>query len=168
VTLLPLTLVAIVAGLLLLASWTDLTRYRISNWIPLAIFGLFPPYALSVGLSMNELVWHGIAFAITLGAGFALFTWNKCGGGDVKLLAVVALWAGWGTPLVNLVTLTAIFGAVLSLGILLCRWTAIGGAIDSVLRVHGWEFAVFDPAKKVAPYAVAISGAFFVVLFVPS
>ena len=162
---LPSLLVEAVGGLLLLASWSDLTTYRIPNWISLTIFGLFPVFAYFHGLSLDVFMWHCIAFSVVLAGGFALFAWNKVGGGDVKLLATVAMWVGWGTPLVQLITVTMILGGVLSLAILLCRWTPAGAVIGTFLRAYGWKFAVFDPAEKMAPYAIAISGAFLVLFF---
>jgi len=167
VTTIPAMLIATVGCLLLIASWEDLTTYRIANWIPLVIFALFPIYALGTGLPLDQLLWHGVAFAVTLAAGFALFAWGKVGGGDVKLLAALALWAGWGIPLVNLLVVTTILGGVLSLAILLCRATPVAPVIDAFFRARGWHCAVFDPGNKDAPYGVAISAAFFVLLFAP-
>lgn len=167
-TIAPMMLVAAVGGLLLLASWEDLTTYRIPNWISLAILGLFPVYAIATRLPLDAFLWHCVALAVTFVAGFALFAWNKLGGGDVKLFAAVALWAGWGAPLVDLLVVTTMLGGVLSLAILLCRWTTVGVTVGTFLRTRGWDFAVFDPARKVAPYAVAICGAFFIVLCVPN
>ncbi|WP_229743638.1 A24 family peptidase [Aliidongia dinghuensis] len=160
-------LIAIIAALLLIASWTDLTTYRIPNRIPLAIFLLFPVFALASGLSLSDVLWHGAAFGITFAAGFVLFAFNKVGGGDVKLFAATALWAGWGTPLIELTTMTAILGGLLSLAILLCRWTPIGVAVGGLFQACGVKLALFDPTQQMAPYALAITGAFFTLLFMP-
>ena len=164
---LPAMLIATVGGLLLVASWEDLTTYRIANWIPLVIFAMFPAYALGIGLTLDQILWHAVAFTVTLAIGFALFAWGKVGGGDVKLLAALALWAGWGMPLVNLLAVTTILGGVLSLAILLCRATPVAFVVDAFFRARGWSCAVFDPGNKDAPYGVAISAAFFVLLFAP-
>lgn len=165
---LPSLLLGAVGGLLLVACWTDVTAYRIPNWIPLVILALFPAFALASGLPPHQVLGHGAAFAAALAGGFALFAWNKLGGGDVKLFAAVALWAGWGHPLVYLVLFTALFGGVISLFIVLCRSTPIGIMADAFCRVHGWNFAVFDPAKKTAPYALAISAACFLLPSLPT
>ena len=166
-TTIPAMLIAMLSALLLLASWKDLTTYRIPNWIPLAIFALFPVYVLGVGLPLDKVLWHGIAFAVTFAAGFALFAWSKVGGGDVKLLAALALWAGWGAPLVNLLAATTILGGVLSLAILVCRATPLGPTVSAFFQARGWSCAVFEPGNKNAPYGLAISAAFFVLLFAP-
>lgn len=166
-TMLSAMLIGTISGLLLLASWKDLTTYRIPNWIPFVIFALFPVYVVVVALPLDQVLRHGLAFGVTLSVGFVLFAWNKVGGGDVKLLATLALWAGWGMPLVNLLAATTIIGGALSLAILLCRATPIGTAVNTLFLAWGWRCAVFEPGNNNAPYGVAISAAFFVLLFVP-
>jgi prepilin peptidase CpaA len=54
------------------------------------------------------------------GAGLVLFNFRLLGGGDVKLLTAVSLWAGLGTVWAMLVT-TAIAGGLLGLSLLLIR-----------------------------------------------
>jgi prepilin peptidase CpaA len=164
----PSLLLDVVGGLLLAACWTDVTAYRIPNWIPLVILALFPAFALASAMPPHQLLGNVTAFGVALAGAFALFAWNKLGGGDVKLFAAVALWAGWGHPLVYLVIFTAIFGGVISLFIVLCRWTPIGVMAGGFCRAHGWNFAIFDPAKKTAPYALAISAAWFALPFLPT
>jgi prepilin peptidase CpaA len=159
---------ALLCGLLAAAVVADLASYRIPNLIPLAIISLFPLFALWVGLHIGDVLSHVAAFAVTLAAGFALFAWNKLGGGDVKLLASAALWVGWGVPLVHLVIWTAIIGGGVALAILICQRTVLGVAIGDALRARGWDVAVFDPARNAAPYAVAICGASFVMLLSPA
>lgn len=143
---------------LLVACWTDVTSYRIPNWIPLIICVLFLPFAVAGDLPFETLIRHGIAFAVTFAAGITLFAWNKLGGGDAKLLAAVALWTSWDASLVILVVLTALIGGALSLALLACRSTHAG----SFLRAHGCNLAIFDPETRMVPYGVAISSAFIV------
>lgn len=154
-------------GLLLFASWMDLTTFRIPNWIPVVIFAMFPVYVLGARVQVDTVLWHGLAFAVTLAGGFALFAWNKVGGGDVKLLAALALWAGWGAPLVNLIAVTTILGGLLSVAILLCRATPIAPMVSTICRARGWNCAVFEPGNKNAPYGIAISAAFLILAFEP-
>lgn len=167
-TALPSMLLWIIGGLLLVASWKDLTTYRIPNWITVAILALFPVFVAAGGVPPDRLLGHGLAFVVTLGAGFALFAWGKLGGGDVKLFAALACWAGWGPPLVYLVVLTALFGGLLSLLILLCCWPPLGIMAGNILRAYGWDLAVFDPAKKAVPYGLAITAAGFTLPFLPT
>lgn len=150
-----------VGTLLLIACWTDLTSYRIPNWIPGSIVLLFVAFVLWSRMPPAEILWHIAAFGAVLIGGMALFARGLLGGGDAKLLAAVSLWMGWCGSLLDLFLLTGVYGGLLSLAILFCRASNVGGLAGSFLRAHGWEFAVFDPTKKIAPYALAISAAFF-------
>lgn len=116
-------------------------RLIIPNWISLAIVGLYPAYVLTSPVPPGWLLAAGLA-ALTLVVGFALFVANLMGGGDVKLMAAVALWAGpTGFPM--LVIVTAIAGGLVAMALLLFRRliAADGGG----------------PRKDVMPYGVAIA-----------
>jgi prepilin peptidase CpaA len=79
------------------------------------------------------------------------------GGGDVKLLAVTALWLGpAATP--GLLILTALSGGILTLALIAAR--ALGAG-----RLAGHRFAALrDPMDRV-PYAIAIAAAAIAVAF---
>jgi len=157
-------LVLNVGTLLLIACWTDLTSYRIPNWIPASMVLLFAAFVLWSGMPPTEILWHVAAFGVVLMGGMVLFALGLLGGGDGKLLAAVSLWVGWCGSLLDLFLLTTLYGGLLSLAILLCRASVVGSLAGSFFRSHGWDFAVFDPTKKIAPYALAISAAFFTVV----
>lgn len=97
------------AGVLVWAAVQDLLSLRISNWTTLAVLALYPVHVLSatpmVALPM-ALAIGGLVFLV----GFVLFHFKLFGGGDVKLFAAVALWAG--APLVAgfLLTVTVVGG----------------------------------------------------------
>lgn len=107
------------AGLLLFAAalvWaagSDLLRLRIPNPAVLAIAALYPLYALSAPEPVD---WPGaLAVAgVVLAVGFALFASRILGGGDAKLLAAVALWAG-PSQIVALLLSTAVIGGLLAM-----------------------------------------------------
>ncbi len=101
------------AAALVWAAWSDLLRLRIPNPVVLAIAALYPLYVLSAPQPVD---WPGalIVAGVVLAVGFALFALRIIGGGDAKLLAVVALWAG--PPLIVFLMLsTAIVGGLLAL-----------------------------------------------------
>jgi prepilin peptidase CpaA len=86
-------LLAALALLLLIAAATDLRARVIGNWLNLAIALLAPAYWFATGLAP----WPDMALQLTLGLGVfaafaALFALGWMGGGDVKLLAALALW----------------------------------------------------------------------------
>ena len=116
------------AGVLIWAAVQDLFTLRISNWTTLAVLALYPVYVLSaspmVALPM-ALAIGGLVFLV----GFVLFHFKYFGGGDVKLLAAVALWAG--APLV--------LGFVLTVGV-------VGGMLATVSMT---------PLRMLLPYMAA-------------
>lgn len=77
--------------LLALAAVQDVYQLRISNLFPIAIVLLFPVYAVAKGT--DAAIWqNGAVFLAVLALGILAFGAHWLGGGDVKLLAAVALW----------------------------------------------------------------------------
>ena len=100
------------AGLLVWAAWSDLRSYVIPNRICLAIAALYPAHVLALG-SFAPVPGAFAAAAATFAAGFALFAFRVAGGGDVKLMTAVALWAG-PTQIVGFLFMTALAGGLLA------------------------------------------------------
>lgn len=78
---------------LLAAAFTDLKRRQIDNWLNAAIALAAPAFWWASGLDL----WPGVAWQLGLAvAAFVilavLFALKMMGGGDVKLLAALALW----------------------------------------------------------------------------
>ena len=79
-------------ALLAFAAWWDLRVHRIPNALPLAVVGLWLG-ALALGACGPPLA--GLATVATLlAAGIAVWRFGWLGGGDVKLVAALGLWAG--------------------------------------------------------------------------
>jgi prepilin peptidase CpaA len=81
-------------ALLLAAAFTDLARYRIPNVIVGAVVTAFV-----IGAVFN-LSWPALAWSVAAGVGMfllgaGLFAFGLFGGGDVKLIAAMALWTGF-------------------------------------------------------------------------
>lgn len=92
-------LVPIVFGLLVIAAGvTDFIQQRIPNWIVLALAALFLVQAVR---HLHDVWWLGqLGAAITcLLVGMLLYALGQLGAGDAKLLAAVALWAGFSSVL---------------------------------------------------------------------
>ncbi|MBT3238019.1 MAG: peptidase [Rhodospirillaceae bacterium] len=100
-------------ALLATAAFSDLSSYRIPNRITLAIATLYPVYVLAAPVSVD---WIGglMVGGIVLAAGFALFAFKVLGGGDVKMLAAVALWAGQ-PHIADFLIFSALAGGLMSL-----------------------------------------------------
>ena len=86
-------LVAALAALLLVACWCDLKARTIPNGLNLAVALLAIPFWWTSGLAL----WPDVALQLGVaGLVFCLFAvafaFGAMGGGDVKLVAAIALW----------------------------------------------------------------------------
>lgn len=108
------------AGLLVWAAWSDLRSFVIPNRICLAIATLFPAHILATG-SYEALPGALGAAAATFAAGLALFAFRIAGGGDVKLMAAVALWAG-AHMIFEFLAMTALAGGLLAIFLAVRAW----------------------------------------------
>jgi prepilin peptidase CpaA len=149
-------LVALVlaAGALVAAAIADLRRYQIPNRYALAITLAFLLFALGGGWPAALL---GLAAgAITFALGTILFAKGWLGGGDVKLLAAVALWLA--PPLLAPFALvTSLAGAVLSVAMLTPLRRCLPAPPVKLARETG--------LRQPIPYAIAIAaGGLYVLL----
>lgn len=145
------------AGLMLAAAITDIRSLRIPNRISLAAVMLYPAYVLAAQAPVD---WPG-ALAVALAAlalGFVLFNFRIVGGGDAKLFAAAALWAG-PELVIPFALSTAIAGGVLAALLwLVHRLPLLGIPMAFPSTATAAHFG-----KQPLPYGVAIAlGAAFV------
>ena len=138
-------LAAFLAILLVTAMATDLRARIIPNWLNLAIALLAVPWWLALGLGLPAV---GIQLALFAGALLLFagaFAIGMMGGGDVKMIAALALWL---PPI--------LFGEMLV-------WMALAGGVLTLAMLvrHRWRRAEGRPE---IPYGVAISAASLLVL----
>ena len=100
---------------LVFAAFTDIQRRQIDNWLNIAIALGAPVFWWTSGLSLWPDV--GLQLAVAVGA-FAvlcgLFALRMMGGGDVKLLTVLALWIE-PNAFLQLLIIMALAGGVLTI-----------------------------------------------------
>lgn len=132
----------LLAGLaiaLLIAAVTDLRSRQIGNWLNAGIALCAPLFWWATGLSL----WPDIALQV--GVAFAafvvlagLFAMGAMGGGDVKLLAALALWIepSW---FLKLLVVMALLGGVLT--IIFAAWHMIRGRKDRLAIPYGVAIA---------------------------
>ena len=72
---------------------SDFRELLIPNWIIVTLVAAFPPFAL-LYLEPTDFLWHVLVASVVLAFTTAFFMANWIGGGDVKLMAGAALWAG--------------------------------------------------------------------------
>lgn len=132
-------------GLLVSAAIVDLRRFIIPDTIVVALLALWPVWVALNGLGPigYTLLGGGVMFAL----GLILFAFGLMGGGDVKLLTVLALWAEpAGLP--ALIFYTSLAGGFLSIYWLLPLRRLVAPLI-------GW--AEGQRNNKQIPYGVAIA-----------
>ena len=127
---LALTVFAVVMAA---AAFEDFRRLVIPNLVPVLLCAFWPVYFAAAPSLYSALTAIGCAAAV-FSAGVVLFAFGQLGGGDVKLLGAVALWAGpAGTP--ALLLLTAVIGGALALFLLMPGAAQIVAAARALLTV---------------------------------
>lgn len=153
---LALAALASAVALLLWAGASDLARYRIPNLASLGLVIAFAVFAVSVEPSLQWLG-HLKIGGLALALGLFAFLRGLAGGGDGKLFAAVALWAG-PERVLPAVLLMALIGGVLALAQLLTVQQARAREAGSGLIAVGLPKRA-DLRRAEVPYGVAIAGA---------
>jgi prepilin peptidase CpaA len=149
--------VLIAAGAVLLsAAAQDFLDYLIPNRLVLALVALYPVYILASGTSVDWLGGLLVGLA-TLAAGLLLFAFRLIGGGDAKLLAATALWAG-PSLLLPFLLLTAFSGGVLAMMVIATGRLTVFFPV--LLRIFPQQTAVLGQQKLAYGVAIAAGGLF--------
>jgi prepilin peptidase CpaA len=119
----------LVLAALAVAAISDLARRIIPDTCSLVILGAFVIAALATPVPFPVVLANLSASLALFALGALLFSRGLFGGGDVKLLSAVALWAGWG-GLLNVLLAMSLAGGVLALACLAAqklprRWTGL-------------------------------------------
>ncbi|MGE0152151.1 MAG: prepilin peptidase [Reyranellaceae bacterium] len=140
------------------AAVNDALWFRIPNAIPIAILALFPLYLLAGGRGADQLHWALLIALATFLLGALMFARGWMGGGDVKLLAALALWAG-PTHFPTFIVMTSIAGGVLVLVGLLPGRAAMISWLTLNLRIALQlpEAPRTATGRRTIPYGVAIA-----------
>ena len=146
-------LVTIFPAAMALSAATDLFTMTVPNRISLILVAGFFVLAPLVGLSLSDIGLHVALAAAALALGFAMFSFGWIGGGDAKLFAATCLWLGPET-LFSYGMMTALFGGVLTLGLLFWRKLPLPGMLNS----QGWLVRLHSPREGV-PYGIALAAA---------
>lgn len=122
----------VLAGLLVAAAWQDLRTLHIANSLPLAIAALFVIWSI---LGLVEGTSTAKAIALSVGCAVVLFlvaaaafAAGMLGGGDAKLAAAVALFAG-PSLIVDFLLTVGVVGGVL--GFIVLAGVPIGPAAET-------------------------------------
>ncbi len=144
----------------LVAAFTDITRFTIPNWLTSVIALFFLPVALWAGIEPIVIIVHLGVGIFALGMGMMFFAFGWLGGGDAKLVAAAALWAG-PTAVWIFVLAAALFGGALTMALIFFRKLPLPeffAAQPWIARLHDHEAGI--------PYGVALSaGALYALPF---
>jgi prepilin peptidase CpaA len=154
---LALTIFAVVMAA---AAVEDFRRLIIPNMLPILLCAAWPLHFAAAPSLFGGLEAAGCAAAVFL-VGAVLFSRGWLGGGDVKLLAAAALWAGpAGTP--ALLMLTVLLGGGLALFLLI----PLGRQLATAARVLLGQPPI--ESERVwatpVPYGIAIAAAALIVI----
>jgi prepilin peptidase CpaA len=140
------------SGLLAWAAIRDFRTFTIPNWISIAVVLLFAAHGLCAPHSVN---WINslIAGIVMFVGGLALFGANLMGGGDVKLLAALGLWAGL-QQIMQFLLVTSIAGGLLAVAFASRHWLS-RHSLSHVAGAAAGEQASIRSAAL--PYGVAIA-----------
>ena len=137
------------------AAISDYRCLKIPNWISLALCGAFLPYA-AIFVTGSQFLGHIAAGGTVFAIAITLYALGWFGGGDVKLLGAIALWAG-PQQVYELAVLTGLIGGALGIVLVALRWLLrycpalwCPAPLDRVLV---WA------RDGVCPYGLAIGGA---------
>lgn len=136
---------------LVLAAVSDFVSLRIPNWLTGALALAFPAAALLAGHGVDWLSHLEAGGAAFLGAA-VLFACRVMGGGDVKLLAVTALWTGLNL-VVPFLFLVAIVGGLFALFVLGLRQPIVHVTLLATLR----RLPAFVQKQMPIPYGIPIA-----------
>lgn len=133
------------------AAFSDAFTMTIANRVSVLLIVTFVAIAPFIGLSLHDFAMHWAAFGAVLAATFVLFATGSMGGGDAKLLASTSLWMGWNMALVEYLLGAAVFGGILTVGLVMMRGStaaAVGGQYQLLTHLC---------SGKGVPYGIALA-----------
>lgn len=155
---LRLVVLAIAAGALVAAALHDIRSYEIPNRFPAAIAIGF--IAISFGGKLHEALSGFAIGGIVFVIGVVLFARRWLGGGDVKLLAAVALWVP-ATLIAAFALVTSLAGAALAIFMLTPLRRLLPSPPAALTPTVGTAGAMRQPM----PFGVAIAAGGLFALF---
>lgn len=140
------------AGLLVWAAVGDARAMTIPNRIPISIVCLWPAALVVAWPGAAGAGWSIAIATAALLVGFLLFVLRVFGGGDAKLAAAVALWAGPALA-ADFLIVTALTGGLVALAALV--WRMLNRKLVMVPFVPASVHAARETAEL--PYGVPIA-----------
>ncbi|MBD2745767.1 prepilin peptidase [Microvirga sp. BT688] len=136
------------------AIFTDLYRMKIPNVLVGMCLGGFFVFAILNGMAWSDILLHVAAALVVFLVALIPYNIGAMAAGDVKFIAAIALWFGFGGELIAFVILLSLYGGLLAFAILSYRQLPL----PALVRSWTWAANLYNPAKGV-PYGVAIAAA---------
>lgn len=155
---LTIIVIVIFALFMVWAVYSDLKSLTLSNRLCLATAGLYPIFILTLymggqGLPLWDVVISaGIAAAIFMVC-VGFFALNIMGGGDVKLIPIVALWAGTAHVL-NFLLIMSVVGGLFAAAIIVINRFKASKYHKSSTNIN---LSMAEEKGSAVPYGVGIA-----------
>lgn len=153
-----ITILCVFSGLMLWAAYSDITRYVLSNRLCLATVFLYPIYLLGMylegrGLPLNDIMTAGALSIIIFMVCAGFFALGMMGGGDVKLIPAVALWAG-PEQILPFLFITSLIGGLIATIIIVKNRIKASKYCKSSVNIN---LSMANMEKTAVPYGVGIA-----------
>ena len=146
-----LLLACLFLSLVAQAAICDLQSLRIPNALSIALVALFPAYALTQG-SLTTALYAVLIGGAVLAVAFVPFAFGVMGGGDVKFLAAVALWAG-PAHIIEFIWFSTLAGGALALVMISRLRFPLATACHAIGETEAHDTLL----GRAVPYAVGIA-----------
>ena len=150
--------IVIFAGLMIWAAISDIRHYLLTNRLCLTVLAFYPIYLTAIFINQGTFPlalagWSIVIALVIFGVCLIFFAMNVMGGGDVKLIPIVALWAGPSLVL-NYLMIMSLTGGLLAAVILLKNRLIASKAAKSSENIN---FSVAQTEYTKVPYGVGIA-----------
>lgn len=150
-TMIPNLTFASFSLLMVYSALSDLRSYTLPNFISIVLVVGFVLVLAVVQPSLTVIGWHLAVGGGVFIIGFTLFALGLLGGGDVKVIAALALWFGPNNFLAFFIMMT-IIGGLLAIALMIFRRIPLSEAYLKYPAVRG----LHDKNEGI-PYGVAIA-----------
>ncbi|VAV89376.1 Type IV prepilin peptidase TadV/CpaA [hydrothermal vent metagenome] len=155
---LTIIILAVFSALMLWAAYSDLTSFTLSNRLCLITALLYPAYLVSRtvsghGLPLQDILISLAIATVILMVCIAFFALNVMGGGDVKLIPAVALWAG-PDHILQYLFITSVLGGIIALIIIVRNRIKTSKYYKSSGNIN---LSMAEKETSAVPYGVGIA-----------
>ncbi|WP_310618702.1 A24 family peptidase [Flexibacterium corallicola] len=137
----------------ILAAFCDLFTMKVPNYIPVLLSLGFVVAGLSLGIPWMQFAMNVAVACAVLLVGVLLFAFGVMGGGDAKLAAGIVLWLGLSGVTLEFLLLLSIYGGLLTLALLACRYTLV---LPAIVYRYQWSSRLLSKETGI-PYAITMS-----------